>query len=121
MGLKPMKRLLYTWFDNCSALFGWNKLIGHMYTVCGWDWSMAFYELITSDVTIIPAFYWCIGYFKLNCTTIKNTLCNFTRVEVAENSNCLCWSTDIVELGTTGLVFLNCTSSATTNSSIDQR
>ena len=36
-GLKPMKRLMYTWFDNCSDLFALSKLIGHMYAVWGWD------------------------------------------------------------------------------------
>ena len=58
MSFKPMKRLLYTWFSNCYAWFGLSELIGHMYAMYGWDWSMAFYELCTGDLTIIPAFCW---------------------------------------------------------------
>ena len=66
MGLKPMKRLLYTWFGNCYTLFGLSELLGHMYAVWGWDWSMALYELSTGDLTIIPAFCWCVGLPELN-------------------------------------------------------
>ena len=61
-----MKKLLYTWFANCYALFGLSELIDHMYAVWGWDWSMAFYELCTGDRTIIPAFCWCMGLTELN-------------------------------------------------------
>ena len=61
-----MKRLLYTWFGNCYALFGLSELLGHMYAVWGWDWTMAFYELIIGDLTIIPAFCWCMGLTELN-------------------------------------------------------
>ena len=56
-GLKPMKKLLYTWFDNCYALFGLSELLGHMYAVWGWDWSTALIESSTGDLTIISAFY----------------------------------------------------------------
>ena len=66
MGLQPIKRLLYTWFGNCYALFGLCELIGHIYAVWGWDWSMTLYELSTGDLTIIPAFCWCMGYSELN-------------------------------------------------------
>ena len=66
MGLQPMKRLLYTWFGNCHALFGLSELLGHMYAVWGWDWNMALYELSTGNLTIIPAFYWCMGLTELN-------------------------------------------------------
>ena len=66
MGFKPMKRLLYTWFGNCYALFGLSELLGHMYAVWGWDWSMALIELSKGDVTIIPAFCWCMGLTELN-------------------------------------------------------
>ena len=33
MVFKPIKRLLYTWFDNCSVLFGLSELLGHKYAV----------------------------------------------------------------------------------------
>ena len=56
MGFKPMKRILFTWFDNYYALFGLSELLGHMYAVWGWDWSVAFYELSIGDTTIMPAF-----------------------------------------------------------------
>ena len=60
-----MKRLLYTWFGNFYTLFGLSALLGHMYAVWGWDWSMAIYELSTGDLTIIPAFCWCMGLTEL--------------------------------------------------------
>ena len=66
MGFKPMKRLLYTWFDNCSVLFGQSELLGHINAMCEWDWSMAFYEFNIGDITIILAFCWCMGRFELN-------------------------------------------------------
>ena len=28
-----MKRLQYTWFDNCYALFGLSELLGHLYAL----------------------------------------------------------------------------------------
>ena len=61
-----MKRLLYIWFGNYYALFRLSEFIGHMYAVWGGDWSMALYELSTGDLTIIPAFCWCMGYSELN-------------------------------------------------------
>ena len=33
VGLKPMKKLLYTWFGNCYAIFGLSKFLGHMYAL----------------------------------------------------------------------------------------
>ena len=42
-------------------------------------------------------------------------------VEVIENSNCLCWSSNIGVFDTAGLALLHYTNSATENSSIDQR
>ena len=35
VGLKPMKRLLYSWFGNFYALFGLSELLGHMYALWG--------------------------------------------------------------------------------------
>ena len=81
MGFKPIKRLLYTWFNNYYTLFGLSELMGYIYTVWGWDWSMAFYELHTGDIIIIPSFCWCMEYSELNnnsigglCMACENTL-----------------------------------------------
>ena len=41
VGLKAMKRLMYTWFSNCYVPFWLSELLGHMYALWGWDWSMA--------------------------------------------------------------------------------
>ena len=44
---------------------------------------------------------------------VYNILYYCTMIEIAQNSNCLYWYSDIGMLGTAGLVLLNHTSSAT--------
>ena len=39
---------------------------------------MAFYELCTGDLTIIPAFCWCMGLTELNWTTLHYTTLHYT-------------------------------------------
>ena len=56
---------MYTWFGNFYATFRLSKVLGYMYAFWEGDWSMVLIELSTGDVTIIPAFYWCIGLPEL--------------------------------------------------------
>ena len=55
-------------------------MLGHMYALWGWDWSMALIKSSTGNVTIIPAFCWCMGLTELNWTELNwTTLLVFKR------------------------------------------
>ena len=56
-----------------------------------------------------------------NSTTVHNTPYNYNLEEVASNPFFSCRYSAVVKFGTANLTLLNCTSSATENSSIDQR
>ena len=77
MELKPIKRLLYAWFGNFYALFELIEFLGYMYALWACDWIMAFYKLSTGAITIIPAFFWCMGLTELNLSGFESIISRF--------------------------------------------